>query len=63
MSDAKRPNEGEMIFYNSPTGKAKVEVLFVGETFWLPCQFAAGDSVSHLGGPDVARVHCQGVRP
>lgn len=29
------PNEGEIIFYTSPEGVTKVEVLFQGETFWL----------------------------
>jgi len=35
MSTDIRPNEGEIIFYTTPSGVAKVEVVFEGETFWL----------------------------
>ena len=35
MSDTTQPNEGDIIFYSSPLGQTKVEVLFEGETFWL----------------------------
>jgi hypothetical protein len=35
MTDQKQHNEGEIIFYRSPTGLARVEVLFEDETFWL----------------------------
>jgi hypothetical protein len=35
MSDSTQPNEGDIIFYNSPSGQARVEVLYEDETFWL----------------------------
>lgn len=35
MSADIRPNEGEIIFYTTPSGVAKVEVVFEGDTFWL----------------------------
>ena len=35
MSEITPPNEGDIIFYNSPAGQTKVEVLFENETFWL----------------------------
>jgi len=35
MSTEIRPNEGEIIFYTTPTGVAKVEVVFQDDTFWL----------------------------
>ena len=35
MSDIAQPNEGEIIFYSSPSGQTKVEVLFEAETSWL----------------------------
>lgn len=30
-----KPDEGEIIFYTTPEGVARVEVLYQGETFWL----------------------------
>jgi hypothetical protein len=35
MSETSQPNEGEIIFYSSPSGQTLVEVLFDDETFWL----------------------------
>jgi hypothetical protein len=35
MSGATQPTEGDIIFYSSPEGQARVEVLFEVETFWL----------------------------
>lgn len=35
MSTDIRPNEGEIIFYTTPSGVAKVEVVFEDDTFWL----------------------------
>jgi hypothetical protein len=29
------PNEGQIIFYSTPEGVTKVEVIYQGETFWL----------------------------
>lgn len=36
MSDTQKPQEGEIIFYTTPEGVTKVEVVFQDETFWLP---------------------------
>jgi hypothetical protein len=35
MSDADPPSEGELIFYQTPQGTARIEVLYESETFWL----------------------------
>ncbi len=35
MTDNPMPHEGEIIFYTSPEGVTKVEVVFQDETFWL----------------------------
>ena len=35
MNEASPPSEGEIIFYSSPSGQTKIEVLFENETFWL----------------------------
>ena len=29
------PNSNQIIFYNTPTGDVKIEVIFNDETFWL----------------------------
>jgi len=29
------PHHNEIIFYNTPTGDVKIEVIFNDETFWL----------------------------
>jgi len=36
MNDNHNPQEGEIIFYTTPEGVTKVEVVFQDETFWLP---------------------------
>ncbi|MBA4383717.1 MAG: hypothetical protein C0410_03195 [Anaerolinea sp.] len=36
MSDKQKPQEGEIIFYTTPEGVTKVEVVFHDGTFWLP---------------------------
>jgi hypothetical protein len=35
MTDAEKPNEGELILYQTPVGKVRIEVLYESETFWL----------------------------
>lgn len=35
MSDAEKPNEGELILYQTPEGTVRIEVLYQSETFWL----------------------------
>ena len=35
MTENQSTNEGEIIFYTSPEGITKVEVIYQGETFWL----------------------------
>lgn len=35
MEESSQPREGEIIFYTTPEGVAKVEVFFKEETFWL----------------------------
>ena len=35
MADNPTPREGEIIFYTTPEGMTKVEVVFQDETFWL----------------------------
>jgi hypothetical protein len=35
MSDAEKPNEGELILYQTPEGTVRIEVLYESETFWL----------------------------
>lgn len=35
MSDVDKPNEGELILYQTPEGVVRVEVLYEHETFWL----------------------------
>ena len=35
MADTPTPREGEIIFYTTPEGVTKVEVVFQDETFWL----------------------------
>ena len=35
MADNPPPREGEIIFYTTPEGITKVEVVFQDETFWL----------------------------
>ena len=35
MTDAEKPNEGEIILYQTPEGTVRVEVLYESETFWL----------------------------
>jgi len=35
MTDAEKPNEGQLILYQTPEGAVRVEVLYESETFWL----------------------------
>jgi hypothetical protein len=35
MSEPQRPNEGELILYQTEQGTVRIEVLFQDETFWL----------------------------
>lgn len=35
MSESKKPNEGELILYQTPEGSIRIEVLYESETFWL----------------------------
>lgn len=35
MTDTDKPNEGELILYQTPEGTVRVEVLYESETFWL----------------------------
>jgi hypothetical protein len=35
MSDAEKPNEGDLILYQSPEGTVRIEVRYESETFWL----------------------------
>jgi hypothetical protein len=35
MSESKKPNEGELILYQTPEGAVRIEVLYESETFWL----------------------------
>ena len=35
MTDAEKPNEGELILYQTQEGAVRIEVLFESETFWL----------------------------
>lgn len=35
MSEPERPNEGELILYQTQQGMVRIEVLFQDETFWL----------------------------
>lgn len=36
MSESKKKEYNDIIFYNTPTGDVKIEVIFNDETFWLP---------------------------
>jgi hypothetical protein len=51
MSEPERPNEGELILYQTQQGTVKIEVLFRGETFWL-----AQKRIAELFGVDVRTV-------
>ena len=35
MSEPEKPNEGELILYQTQQGAVRIEVLFQNETFWL----------------------------
>jgi hypothetical protein len=35
MSNSEKPNEGELILYQTQEGAVRIEVLFESETFWL----------------------------
>ena len=35
MPDSEKPNEGELILYQTQEGAVRIEVLYESETFWL----------------------------
>jgi len=35
MTDAEKPDEGELILYQTQEGAVRIEVLYQSETFWL----------------------------
>ncbi len=35
MEEKNNPQQSDIIFYNTPTGDVKIEVVFNDETFWL----------------------------
>ena len=35
MSDAEKPNEGELILYQTQEAAVRIEVPYESETFWL----------------------------
>jgi len=35
MAESERPNEGELILYQTQEGAVRIEVLYESETFWL----------------------------
>ena len=35
MAEDNTPQSSDIIFYSSPTGDVKIEVIFNDETFWL----------------------------
>ena len=35
MAEAEKPNEGELILYQTQEGAVRIEVLYQAETFWL----------------------------
>jgi hypothetical protein len=35
MAEPEKPNEGELILYQTPEGTVRIEVLYEAETFWL----------------------------
>lgn len=35
MTETDEPNEGELILYQTPEGKVRIEILYESETFWL----------------------------
>jgi hypothetical protein len=35
MTDAEKPNEGQLILYQTQEGTVRIEVLYESETFWL----------------------------
>jgi hypothetical protein len=47
MNEKKQPVQGEIIFYTTPEGITKVEVVFRDETFWL-----SQKSIAELYGVD-----------
>ena len=51
MSEPEKPNEGELILYQTQQGAVRIEVLFQDETFWLTQKKIAG-----LFGVDVRTV-------
>lgn len=50
-SDADAPREGELILYQTPEGRVRVEVLYEAETFWL-----SQKQLAELFGVDVRTV-------
>ncbi|MHB1033631.1 MAG: virulence RhuM family protein [Pirellulales bacterium] len=35
MEDSEKPTEGQLLFYQTPGGNVRIEVLYQSETFWL----------------------------
>jgi hypothetical protein len=35
MEDSEKPTEGQLLFYQTPEGSVRIEVLYQSETFWL----------------------------
>ena len=51
MAESERPNEGELILYQTPEGAVRIEVLYESETFWLNQK-----KIAELFGVDVRTV-------
>jgi hypothetical protein len=58
MDNSQQPQFSDIIFYNSPEGNVKVEVIFNDETFWL-----SQKRMAELFGVDVRTVneHLQNI--
>jgi len=58
MSESERQDGGEIILYETPTGKVRVEVLYQTETFWL-----SQKQIADLFGVDVRTIseHLQNI--
>lgn len=58
MPEPEKPNEGELILYQTQQGTVRIEVLFQDETFWLNQK-----KIAELFGVDVRTVseHLQNI--
>ena len=58
MTEAEKPNDGQVILYRTPDGAVRVEVLYQADTFWL-----SQKQLSELFGVDVRTVneHLQNI--